>query len=114
MPKPPKPQVRPHQRKEWPERLTLDNLKLSPRGELVIKTLSGPQRKSLFDLCSIFHLTFYEEGMRAAAQQLRELIRKNTLDPTHNKCDFDMTDDEKKLAASPLRSRHDPKARKAA
>jgi hypothetical protein len=53
--------------------------------------LSKQQRKALFDLCTIFHLTFYEEPMRAAAQNLRELLRKNTLDPKHNKCDFDMT-----------------------
>ena len=36
--------------------------------------------------------------------ELRELIRKNTLDEKYNKCEFDKTPREKKLAATPIRS----------
>jgi hypothetical protein len=36
--------------------------------------------------------------LRAAAQQLRDLIRLNSLDPNSNKCDFDMTPDDRKRA----------------
>ena len=91
-----------------PERLTLSNLQLSPEDQAALLLLSKAQRKALFNLCTIFHLTFYEEGMRKAAHGLRDLIRKNTLDPQHNKCDFDKTDKEKILEA-PLRKNAYPK-----
>jgi hypothetical protein len=63
--------------------------------------LSKEQRRALYDLCSIFHLTFYEKEMRIAAQNLRELLRKNTLDGNRNKCEFDLTERDKKLLSSP-------------
>jgi len=64
--------------------------------------LSKEQRKALFDLCTIFILTWYDKDMRAAAQALRDLIRLNTLDPKINKCEFDKTQREKKLEVNPL------------
>ncbi len=43
--------------------------------------------------------------MRAAAQELRELLRKNTLDEKRNKCDFDMTKEEKIRAQNPIKKK---------
>ncbi len=39
----------------------------------------------------------YDPAMRSACEELRDLIRKNTLDEKHNKCDFDLTEAERKL-----------------
>ena len=66
--------------------------------------LSKEQRVSLFNLCTILQLTSYEVTMRQAAQELRELIRKNTFDKQHNECEFDKTVSQKRLEANPIRS----------
>ncbi len=41
--------------------------------------------------------------MRKAALELREIIRLNTLNAEKNKCYFDLSDAEKKLAQNPIR-----------
>ncbi len=86
----------------WPETLTLKNLVPSEVDIVSLRSMSKNQRLALFNLCEILRLTFYEKEMRAAAEALRETIRKNTLDPNYNKCDFDLTTDERKrLQSSP-------------
>ena len=88
---------------KWPlQFLTLDNLRLSPQGQLALTSLSKLQRKALYDLCSILALTFYDKEMRAAAEALRDLIREETLDRNHNLCGFDKTEEEKKLEQNPI------------
>lgn len=63
-----------------------------------MRALSKVERRALLNLLTIFHLTFYDKTMRELIEELRELIRKNTLDPKHNKCDFDLTPQEKILS----------------
>ena len=74
----------------FPSRLTLNNLVPSDQDKVFLKSLSKPQRLALYNLCEIFRLTFYQKEDRAAAERLRELIRKNTLSNA-NKCEFDMS-----------------------
>lgn len=73
-----------------------------------MRSLSKHQRLALYNLCTILQLTLYDPAMRAAAQELRELIRKNTLKESYNKCDFDLTKKEKQLSQSPIRKHANP------
>jgi len=77
------------------EKLTLSNLRLSPSGELSLKSFNKEQRKALYDLCTVYVLTWYDESARKNAQEVRDLIRKNTL-TQNNVCEFDKTDDDRK------------------
>jgi hypothetical protein len=81
------------------DRLTLKSLRLTEPQERLLKQFTKEQRKVLYDLCTIFFLTFYKQEERAAAQQLRELLRVNTFDKNYNLCEFDKTDADKKREA---------------
>lgn len=74
----------------------------------MLQSLSAKQRLALYNLCTILQLTSYDPHLRAAAETLRDMIRKNTLDMKNNRCEFDKTIEEKKLEASPIIShKHD-------
>ena len=88
--------------KVYPDKLTLENLVPSVNDVISLKSFSKKQRLALNNLCTILVLTMYDQNMRAAAEALKNLIRENTLDPKLNKCEFDMTEDEKKLAQHPI------------
>lgn len=91
------------------ECLTLSNLMPSEQDKLALQAHSKAQRLAHFNLCTILLLTSEDPADRKAALKLRELFRKNTLDPKHNKCDFDKTTKEKALEAAPIRPSHDSK-----
>lgn len=82
-----------------------------------MRLLSKRQRLALYNLCTILQLTSYKKEMREAAEELRELLRKNTLDGDRNKCHFDLTESEKKIRAINLKvppPSNDSKGRKTA
>ena len=87
---------------KYPDTLTLENLVPSDNDTISMKTMSKSQRLALYNLCTILVLTFYDKDKRAAAEVLRELIRQNTLDEKSNKCEFDMTEAEKKRIQNPI------------
>lgn len=101
----PKVEKKPVVARVYPEYLTLENLQPSERDRLSLRSLSKAQRLALYNLTSIFYLTFYDKDKRAAAQELRDMIRLNTLDRNSNECSFDLSDDDKKRLA--LSSRAD-------
>lgn len=63
--------------------------------------LSKAQRVALYNLCTILNLTSYDPAMRTMALELRDVIRKNTLNPKHNACSFDLTEKQKKILDTP-------------
>lgn len=87
---------------KYPKKLTLENLVPSVNDTISLKSIGKTQRLALYNLCTILLLTFYDKDMRAAAETLREMIRQNTLDEKVNKCEFDMTEAEKKRIQSPI------------
>lgn len=63
--------------------------------------LSKAQRVALFNLCTILNLTTYDPALRVTTLQLRDLICKNTLNPKHNACSFDLTEKQRKILDTP-------------
>jgi hypothetical protein len=61
--------------------------------------LSKAQRVAFYNLCTILNLTTHDPALRATTLDLRELIRKNTLDMKHNACSFD--EEEQRPVRSP-------------
>jgi|2_EtaG_2_1085320.scaffolds.fasta_scaffold12036_2 hypothetical protein len=88
--------------RKYPEYLTLENLRPSESDRLSLKSLSKKQRLALYNLTSIFYLTFYDKEMRGAAQELQKMIMANTLDRNTNECSFDLSDEEKKRLQNPV------------
>jgi hypothetical protein len=80
-------------------KLTLRNLVPSTEDKVHLLSLSKLQRKALYNLCEILHLTTYEPEMRGAAKALQEIIRKNTLGQM-NECEFDKTLPKKAMEKS--------------
>lgn len=87
---------------KYPDKLTLKNLVPSESDKVSLQSFTKNQRLALYNLTSILCLTMYDKDMRAASEALREIVRQNTFNPQLNKCDFDMTDAEKKLEQNPI------------
>src|SRR5689334_1376390 len=87
--------------------LTLSNLRPSDQDKAALLAHSKAQRLAHYNLFTILALTAESPEERQFFWKARDTFRLNTLDPKTNKCEFDLTDDEKKLASRP--KTHDPK-----
>lgn len=87
--------------------MTLDDLKLKPEQEDVLRKIDREPRKALLDACEHVRLTSYTQESRENAERFTEYFRKLTLGPA-NKLPIDMTPAE--LAKEKIKDRLSKKA----